>query len=134
MDETPIPFDLPKGYTLNKKGENTIHIKSNGAKRKNLMCILTIQAYVQRITPNLLFKGVRPLGTSCRANPKGWMNVEYCLCEPIFSPENALVPCSQQLLKSYVRPLFLSSHHKGVERRLGDLKNRNTLDPFPIHF
>ena len=85
MDETPLTFDSPESYTLNKKGEDTIHIRTNGADKRGFTVVLTCTADGGAVTPHIVFKGVRALGEACphpgihaRVNPRGWMNEEVC--------------------------------------------------------
>ena len=44
MDETPVSFDLPNSYTLEKRGSSTISIKSTGHERSTFTVILGCMA------------------------------------------------------------------------------------------
>jgi hypothetical protein len=44
MDETPVWFDMAGNFTINQKGEKTIHIRSTGNEKNRFTVVLTCAA------------------------------------------------------------------------------------------
>lgn len=82
MDETPVSFDLPNSYTLEKRGSNTISIKTTGHERSMFTVILGCMADGSKLPPVIIFKLKNkpreefPDGVFIRTNEKGWVNKE----------------------------------------------------------
>ena len=80
MDETPVTFDLPSSYTLEKRGSSTISIKTTGHERSTFTVIFGCMADGSKLPPVIIFKlkniprGTFPDGIFVRANEKGWVN------------------------------------------------------------
>ena len=56
MDETPVTFDLPSSYTLEKRGSSTISIKTTGHERSTFTVILGCMADGSKLPPVIIFK------------------------------------------------------------------------------
>ncbi len=82
MDKTPISFDLPNSYTLEKYGSNTISIKTIGYKRSMFTVILGCMANGSKLPSVIIFKLKNkpqedfPNNVYIRTNAKGWVNEE----------------------------------------------------------
>jgi transposase-like protein len=80
MDETPVAFDLPNSYTLEKRGSNTINIKTTGHERSTFTVVLGCMADGSKLPPVVIFKlkniprETFPNGIFVRVNAKGWVN------------------------------------------------------------
>ena len=80
MDETPVTFDLPSSYTLEKRGSSTINIKTTGHERSTFTVILGCMADGTKLPPVVIFKlknvprETFPDGIFVRTNEKGWVN------------------------------------------------------------
>jgi transposase-like protein len=48
MDETPVWFDMAGVYTVNPKGERTVHIRATGNEKNRFTVVLTIAAGIVR--------------------------------------------------------------------------------------
>jgi hypothetical protein len=44
MDETPVWFDMAGNFTINQKGENTVHIRGTGNENNRFTVVLTCAA------------------------------------------------------------------------------------------
>ena len=79
MDEEPLTFDLPLTRTVNKKGESSITLRTNGHERTNFTCVLGCTASGVKLPPMVIFKRITmpkekiPNGISFKVNKKGWM-------------------------------------------------------------
>ena len=51
MDETPVWFDMAGNFTINPKGEKTVHIRATGNEKNRFTVVLTCAAGI----PLLLF-------------------------------------------------------------------------------
>ena len=82
MDETPVSFDLPNSYTLEKRGSNTINIKTTGYERSMFTVMLGCMADRSKLLPVIIFKLKNkprenfPDDVFIRTNAKGWVNEE----------------------------------------------------------
>ncbi len=56
MDKTSVAFDLPNSYTLEKRGSNTINIKTIGHKRSIFTVVLGCMADESKLPPVVIFK------------------------------------------------------------------------------
>jgi len=56
MDETPVSFDLPSSYTLEKYDSNTISLKTTGYKKSIFIVILGYIADSSKLLPIIIFK------------------------------------------------------------------------------
>jgi hypothetical protein len=60
MDQSPLPFELCKGRTYNKKGEKTIRLKGLRSGWENRQCTLQIVVFadgIARCKPLLIYRG-----------------------------------------------------------------------------
>jgi hypothetical protein len=48
MDETPVWFDMAGVYTVNQKGEKTVHVRATGNEKNRFTVVLTIAAGIVR--------------------------------------------------------------------------------------
>jgi len=55
MDETPVWFDMAGVYTINPKGEKTVHIRATGNEKNRFTVVLTCAAGVVPFPPASLF-------------------------------------------------------------------------------
>ena len=60
MDETPLYVDTPGEYTMEEIGKKTISMKSMGHEKERFTVMLAAMADGTKLTPMVLFKGVRP--------------------------------------------------------------------------
>lgn len=80
MDETPMSFDLPSSYTLEKRGSSTVNIKTTGHEKSTFTVVLGVMSDGRKLPPVVIFKLKNvpreefPDGIYVRVNPKGWMN------------------------------------------------------------
>lgn len=81
MDETPMTFDLPENFTVDKKGEKTIHVKTTGHEKTRFTVVLTCLANGNKLPPMIVFKrktlpkgAAFPSGVLVRAQENGWMD------------------------------------------------------------
>ena len=44
MDETPVWFDMAGNFTINPKGEKTVHIRATGNEKNRFTVVLTCAA------------------------------------------------------------------------------------------
>ena len=44
MDETPVWFDMAGNFTINQKGEKTVHIRLTGNEKNRFTVVLTCAA------------------------------------------------------------------------------------------
>ena len=90
MDETPVTFDLPSSYTLEKRGSSTVTIKTTGHERSTFTVVLGCMADGSKLPPVVIFKlknvprETFPDGIFVRTNGKGWVNEN----EMIWQAEN----------------------------------------------
>ena len=56
MDKTPIAFDLPNSYTLEKCNSNTINIKTTRHERSTFTVVLGCMADRSKLPPIVIFK------------------------------------------------------------------------------
>ncbi len=82
MNKTPISFDLPSFYTLEKYDSNTINIKTTRHERSMFTVILGYIADSSKLPPVIIFKlKNKPReefsnGVFIRTNEKSWVNEE----------------------------------------------------------
>ncbi len=80
MDDTPIAFDLPNSYTLEKRSSNTINIKTIRYERSTFTVVLDCMADESKLSPIIIFKLKNILRETfsnsifIRVNAKGWIN------------------------------------------------------------
>jgi hypothetical protein len=60
MDETPIWFDMPRGYTVAEKGAKQVRIRGTGADKRRISIVLTASATGTMLKPMIIFKGKSP--------------------------------------------------------------------------
>ena len=56
MDETPMSFDLPSSYTLEKRSSSTVNIKTTGHEKSTFTVVLGIMADGSKLPPVVIFK------------------------------------------------------------------------------
>ena len=44
MDETPVWFDMARNFTINQKGDKTVHIRGTGNEKNHFTVVLTCAA------------------------------------------------------------------------------------------
>ena len=59
MDETPMWFDIPRNYTIARKGERQVRIRT-GSDKKRISVVLTCTASGEMLKPLLIFQGKTP--------------------------------------------------------------------------
>lgn len=79
MDETPIWVDMPGTTTIEKVGTKTVTMKSTGHEKSRLTVMLAAKADGTKLSPVVLFKGVRPpkvipSGIIVKMTPNAWAN------------------------------------------------------------
>jgi hypothetical protein len=80
MNKTPVAFDLPNLYILEKCSSNTISIKTTEYERSTFTVILGCMADKSKLPPVVIFKlkniprEIFPSGIFVRVNAKGWVN------------------------------------------------------------
>ncbi|KAK7471496.1 hypothetical protein BaRGS_00035835 [Batillaria attramentaria] len=79
MDETPMNFDMVPNRTINKKGENTVSVRTRGAEKRHLTVVLTCTASGEVPPSMVIFKKIREVKVNARGmvvtvQPKGWMD------------------------------------------------------------
>ncbi|GBC26000.1 uncharacterized protein OCT59_020306 [Rhizophagus irregularis] len=58
MDETPVWFDMTGWhFTINPKGEKTVHIHATGNEKNRFTVVLTCAADRTKLLPICIFKG-----------------------------------------------------------------------------
>ena len=55
MDETPVWFDMAGVYTVNPKGEKTVHVRATGNEKNRFTVVLTIAAGIVRFFLSSVF-------------------------------------------------------------------------------
>lgn len=55
MDETPIWFDMAGNFTINQKGEKTVHIRATGNEKNRFTVVLTFSAGKIFLNNSMLF-------------------------------------------------------------------------------
>ncbi|KAJ4946549.1 hypothetical protein JOQ06_024214 [Pogonophryne albipinna] len=79
MDEVPLTFDLPLTRTVDRKGESSVTLKTNGHDKTHFTCVLSCTASGEKLPPMLIFKRMTmpketfPRGIVVKVNKKGWM-------------------------------------------------------------
>ena len=56
MDETPVSFDLPSNYTIDRKGVKTVFVKTTGHEKCRFTVVLCCLANGTRLPPTVIFK------------------------------------------------------------------------------
>ncbi|CAB4413248.1 unnamed protein product [Rhizophagus irregularis] len=81
MDETPVWFDMAGNFTINQKGEKTVHIHGTGNENNRFTVVLTCAADGTKLPPICIFKGKQmprgekaPPGVIVWFQECGWMN------------------------------------------------------------
>ena len=70
--------------TVNKKGANTVLIKSTGHEKSRYTVVLALMADGKKLPPMIIFKrktkppGNFPKGVKIHYNEKGWMDAANC--------------------------------------------------------
>ncbi|CAJ0593045.1 unnamed protein product [Cylicocyclus nassatus] len=78
VDEVPVTFDMPRKYTVNKKGAQDITITTTGGEKTNFTVVLGVTADGNFCPPMVIFKRKTipkdtPPGVVVKANCRGWM-------------------------------------------------------------
>ncbi|XP_039542041.1 uncharacterized protein LOC120489360 isoform X2 [Pimephales promelas] len=79
MDEVPLTFDLPLTRTVNRKGESSVTLKTNGHEKTHFTCVLSCTASGEKLPPMVIFKRTTmpkenfPIGIVVKVNKEGWM-------------------------------------------------------------
>ena len=60
VDETPIWFDMLRGYTVAEKGAKQVRIRGTGADKRRISIVLTASATETMLKPMIIFKGKSP--------------------------------------------------------------------------
>ncbi|EXX75300.1 hypothetical protein RirG_042970 [Rhizophagus irregularis DAOM 197198w] len=83
MDETPVWFDMTGNFTIDNRGEKTIHIRGTGNEKNRFTVVLTVSADGTKFPPICIFKGKRlshgeqiPSGVIVWFQQNGWMDSE----------------------------------------------------------
>ncbi|GBB86314.1 hypothetical protein RclHR1_12730011 [Rhizophagus clarus] len=83
MDETPVWFDMAGNFTINQKGEKTVHIRGTGNENNRFTVVLTCAADGTKLPPICIFKGKQmprgekaPPGVIVWFQESGWMNAD----------------------------------------------------------
>ena len=83
MDETPVLFDLPSNYIVDRKGVNAVFVKTTRHEKCHFTIVLCCLADDTRLPPTVIFKvktlpkdAKFPNGVIMCAHEKGWMD-EY---------------------------------------------------------
>src|SRR6266540_3810408 len=135
MDETPVSFDLPNSYTLEKHNFNTISIKITGYKRSIFTVILDCIADSLKLPPVIIFKLKNKLREEfsnnifIRTNEKGWVNKKEIIwwINNIWSKRSSdqlSNPRSLFVLDSFCRHLV-----NFVKERLNEVHTNMTIIP-----
>ncbi|KAF4083566.1 hypothetical protein AMELA_G00143600 [Ameiurus melas] len=82
MDEVPLTFDIPVNHTVEKKGTNTVSIRTTGHEKSAFTVVLGCHGNGQKLPPMVIFKRKTlpkekfPARVILKANQKGWMDEE----------------------------------------------------------
>jgi len=80
MDEVPLTFDVPSTRTVDKKGVQTVTVKTTGHEKTHYTVVLACTANGEKLLPMLIFKRKTlpkeelPNGVIVHVQPKGWMD------------------------------------------------------------
>ena len=56
IDETPLTFDLPRNWTVDKLGNKTVMVKTSGDERLHFTYVLRVTANGGKLPPMVIFK------------------------------------------------------------------------------
>jgi hypothetical protein len=79
-DQTPVFFDMPMNITVNKKGENSILLKTTGNEKSRITVMLCALADGKKLPPYVILKRktmpkeMLPSGIIIRVQENGWMD------------------------------------------------------------
>ena len=78
-DQTPMTFDLPSDYTVDRLGSKSVSIKTTGNEKNRFTIMLACMADGTKLPPYIVFKRKTPIkgnvpGVIIRQQAKGWMD------------------------------------------------------------
>lgn len=125
MDEVSISFDMPSGFTVERKGSSDVRITTTGSERCNFTVVLCVTANGGKCKPLVIFKrktvpkGVFPRGVIVAANEKGWVDadmVSYWLENIWCKRRNSFFCQKSVLIYDSARPHITEEVKKKVKR------------------
>lgn len=82
-DQTPMQFDMPLNYTVEKVGAKDVKVRTTGNEKQRATVMLACTADGRRLPPYIIFsrktlpkKEEFPPGVIIRCNEKGWMTAD----------------------------------------------------------
>ncbi len=86
MDETPVWLDMPGDTTVSRVSEHTVSVRTTGHDKGRFTVVLGAMADGRKLTPFVVFKGVRPIaelnrvqGVQVAMSRNGWMHEELTI-------------------------------------------------------
>jgi DDE superfamily endonuclease len=119
MDQVPVFFSMAPKHTLEKKGMNTITVRTSTSSTKRVTVATTVTASGRILTPFLVFKG-QPNGRIIREFPTYPAGALYCCQNNAWMDVAVMHKWIDEVLRPYVQqappgivPLLMLDQYKG---------------------